>query len=160
MRQIHARPLSREGFAPFGDVLEAPADGGRTYFDGGLGNARPDASPSLSLTRAAPAAELPLVAKVMERHEFSSQSFIPLAIGRWLIIVAPSAAGGGPDASAAQAFLAGPGQGITFHVGTWHHPLTVLDRPAELAVFMWRDGTAGDEEFVPVDPFLVSVEVA
>ena len=158
MRQIDARPLSREGFAPFGDVLEAPANGGRTYFDGGLGNARPDASPSLSLTRAAPAAELPLVAKVMERHEFSSQSFIPLAIGRWLIIVAPSAAGGGPDAAAAQAFLAGPGQGITFHVGTWHHPLTVLDRPAELAVFMWRDGTAGDEEFVPVEPFLVGVE--
>ena len=157
MRQIRTHPLCREGFAPFGDVLEVPAGGGRTYFDGGLGNARPGASPSLSLTRVAPIAELPLLAKVMERHEFSSQSFIPLAIGRWLMIVAPSAAGGGPDASAAQAFLAGPGQGITYHVGTWHHPLTVLDRAAELAVFMWRDGTAGDEEFVPVEPFLVTV---
>jgi ureidoglycolate hydrolase len=38
------------------------------------------ASPSLSLTRVAPTAELPLVARVMERHEFSSQSFIPLAV--------------------------------------------------------------------------------
>jgi ureidoglycolate lyase len=157
MRQIHARPLSREAFAPFGDVLEAPAEGGRSYFDGGLGNARPGASPSLSLARVAPSAELPLVARVMERHAFSSQTFIPLAIGRWLVIVAPSAAGGGPDASAAQAFLAGPGQGITYRIGTWHHPLTVLDRPAQLAVVMWRDGTAGDEEFVPVDPFLVAI---
>jgi ureidoglycolate lyase len=157
MRQIHARPLSREAFAPFGDVLEAPAEGGRSYFDGGLGNARPGASPSLSLARVAPSAELPLVARVMERHAFSSQTFIPLAIGRWLVIVAPNAAGGGPDASAAQAFLAGPGQGITYRIGTWHHPLTVLDRPAQLAVVMWRDGTAGDEEFVPVDPFLVAI---
>jgi ureidoglycolate lyase len=157
MRQIHARPLSREAFAPFGDVLEAPAEGGRSYFDGGLGNARPGASPSLSLARVAPSAELPLVARVMERHAFSSQTFIPLAIGRWLVIVAPNAAGGGPDASAAEAFLAGPGQGITYRIGTWHHPLTVLDRPAQLAVVMWRDGTAGDEEFVPVDPFLVAI---
>jgi len=27
---------------------------------------------------------------------------------------------------------------------------TVLDGPATFAVLMWRDGTAGDEEFVPV----------
>lgn len=157
MRRIQARPLCREGFAPFGDVLEAPAAAGRSYFDDALGNTRPHASPSLSMTRVAPAAELPLRATVMERHQFSSQSFIPLAIGRWLVIVAPAAAGGGPDVSVAQAFLAGPGQGITYGIGTWHHPLTVLDRPAELAVVMWRDGTAGDEEFVPVDPFLVAV---
>jgi ureidoglycolate lyase len=35
-------------------------------------------------------------------------------------------------------------------MGTWHHPVTVLDGPASFAVLMWRDGTAGDEEFVPV----------
>jgi ureidoglycolate hydrolase len=34
--------------------------------------------------------------------------------------------------------------------GTWHHPLTVLDGPATFAVLMWRHGTAGDEECVPV----------
>ena len=35
-------------------------------------------------------------------------------------------------------------------MGTWHHPLTVLDGRATFAVPMWRDATAGDEEFVPV----------
>ena len=45
------------------------------------------------------------------------------------------------------AFLAGPGQGVTYHANTWHHPLTVLDRPARFAVVMWRDGTRTDEEF-------------
>ena len=42
------------------------------------------------------------------------------------------------------------GQGVTYAMGTWHHPVTVLDGPASFAVLMWRDGTAGDEEFVPV----------
>src|SRR5438046_4391112 len=83
----------------------------------------------------------------MERHEFSSQSFLPLDVARWLVVVAPAGADGGPDPSRAVAFLAGPGQGVTYHAGTWHHPLTILDRPARFAVVMWRDGTSTDEEF-------------
>ena len=70
---------------------------GRTYFDGALGNLRPAARPSLSLARREELSSLPLTATQMERHEFSSQSFVPLEAGRWLVIVAPHAAGGGPD---------------------------------------------------------------
>jgi ureidoglycolate lyase len=157
-RLVRARPLTRESFAPFGDVLEAPAAPGRAYFDDCLSSARPEARTSLSLSHVEPAAVLPLTARLMERHEFSSQSFIPLVVGRWLVIVAPPAAGGGPDVSAAEALVAGPGRGITYRLDTWHHPLTVLDRPAIFAVVMWRDGTARDEEFVQIDPFLVAIE--
>ncbi len=46
--------------------------------------------------------------------------------------------------------MARAGQGVTYAMGTWHHPLTVLDGPATFAVLMWRDGTPRDEEFVPV----------
>ena len=38
--QIVAEPLRRDPFAAFGDMLEAPADAGRTYFDAGLANGR------------------------------------------------------------------------------------------------------------------------
>ncbi|WP_162914807.1 ureidoglycolate lyase [Desertibaculum subflavum] len=149
-----AEPLNAAAFAPFGDVLAPPAERGRDYFDAGLGNARAGARPSLSMSRVAPLAALPLKATMLERHEFSSQSFVPLDVARWLVIVAPAAPGGGPDAARARAFVAGPGQGITYHVGTWHHGLTVLDREARFAVFMWRDGSHGDEEFVPLStPF-------
>jgi ureidoglycolate lyase len=156
--RIIATPLTTEAFAPFGDVLTAPAEFGRVYFDAGLRTTRPGARPSLSVAHVGPLAVLPLEAKVMERHEFSSQSFLPLDIGRWLVVVAPPGAGGGPDPARAVAFLAGPGQGVTYHAGTWHHPLTVLDRPARLAVFMWRDGTSTDEEFRPLaTPFTVDI---
>ena len=56
-------------------------------------------------------------------------------------------ASGGPDMRGARAFLAGPRQGVTYGANVWHHPLTILDRPARFAVFMWLDGGKGDEEF-------------
>jgi ureidoglycolate lyase len=83
----------------------------------------------------------------MERHEFSSQSFLPLDVSRWIVVVAPSGTDGGPDPSRAVAFLVGPSQGVTYDANTWHHPLTILDWPARFAVVMWRDGTRTDEEF-------------
>ena len=83
----------------------------------------------------------------MERHAFSSQSFVPLEAGRWLLLVAPDA-GGVPDLRALRAFLAGPRQGITYFANIWHQPLSILDRSAAFAIFMWRDGGEGDEEFV------------
>ncbi len=155
---IIARPLNAAAFAPYGDVLAPPAEPGRVYFEKGLKNGRPGAWPSLSTTHSRPFAALPLEAKILERHEFSSQSFMPLDVSRWLVIVAPSAPAGGPDPSRALAFIAGPGQGVTYHMGTWHHGLTALDRPARFAVFMWRDGTQTDEEFVTLKaPFTVIV---
>lgn len=145
--QIVAQPLTAEAFAAYGEVLSPPAEPGRNYFEKGLANGRAGAWPSLSVTHSAPLAALPLQVSMLERHEFSSQSFMPLDVSRWLVVVAPSGADGGLDASRAAAFLAGPGQGVTYRMGTWHHGLTVLDRAARFAVFMWRDGTGGDEEF-------------
>jgi ureidoglycolate lyase len=157
MRLVPTEPLTVEAFAPYGDVLSAPASRGRAYFERGLGNARPSARASLSMSLVAPLAALPLAATRMERHEFSSQTFLPLSVARWLVIVAPHAPEGGPDTRSVKVFLAGPGQGVTYRMNVWHHPLTVLDAPAEFAVFMWRDGGAGDEEFVTLkEPFTVA----
>ncbi|HUP35646.1 MAG TPA: ureidoglycolate lyase [Candidatus Limnocylindria bacterium] len=157
MRLI-AQPLTQDGFAPYGDVLAPPPDFGRAYFEKGLRNGRAGAWPSLSVAHVRPLTRLPLEATVMERHEFSSQSFLPLDVSRWLVVVAPPAADGVPDPARAVAFVATAGQGVTYHMGTWHHPLTPLDRPARFAVFMWRDGTSADEEFrTLIAPFTVAL---
>jgi len=145
--KLIVEPLEPEPFARFGEVLAVPQAPGRSYFDRALANLRPSARPSLSLTRKEEPSSLPLTARQMERHEFSSQSFVPIEVGRWLVLVAPHAAGGGPDMCKARAFLAGPRQGITYGANVWHHPLAILDRPAEFAVYMWLDGGKGDEEF-------------
>jgi ureidoglycolate lyase len=152
--RLTAQPLTAEAFAPFGEVLSAPDAPGRDYIDAALANRRAHAKPSLSFTFKAPTA-LPLASTTMERHLHSSQSFVPMDAGRWLAIVAPHGADGGPDMSRAQAFLARPDQGVTYGADVWHHPFTVIDRPARFAVFMWKDGTAADDEFVEVPAFEV-----
>lgn len=155
---IRCEPLTAAAFAPFGQVLEAPTAPARVYFSEALANLRPQARPSLSLA-CRPPSPLPLVATEMERHRFSSQSFVAIDAGRWLVMVAPHAATGGPDMSRARAFLPAPGQGVTFGPDVWHHPLTVLDRPGRFAIMMWLDGTNGDEEFFKL-PQPVAIDIA
>jgi len=155
--EIHAEPLTAEAFAPFGDVLDKPTDPGRAYFEKSLGNLRPSAWPSISMSMKLPASVTPIVATDLERHEFSSQTFVPLEAGRYLVVVAPHAADGGPDLAGLKAFIATSEQGITYRPNTWHHGLTVLDKPARMAVFMWRDGGHGDEEFVPITPVTIKI---
>ena len=147
MHDIVAEPLTAERFRDFGDVLMPPAGAGRIYYDGGLKTLRPGARASLSLARREEVASLPHVATLMERHQFSSQSFVPIDAGGWLVLVAPHGSGGKPDMQRARAFLPAAGQGITFGADVWHHPLTVLGRPGLFAISMWLDGSAGDEEF-------------
>jgi ureidoglycolate lyase len=155
--QIDPQPLTGEAFAPFGEVIDLPTAAGRTYYEEALGNLRPAARPSLSVSQREPTPERPIAASLLERHEFSSQTFLPLDVDRWLVVVAPHAATGGPDLGGLRAFIASGRQGVTYRANTWHHGLTVLDGPGRFAVFMWRDGTKGDEEFVTVKPFTIRV---
>lgn len=161
-----ARPLTAEAFAPYGAVLATPDKAGvRTYFDATLGALAPQAPVSLSIVRAAPVAQRPVPVSVqvtvqvsvIERHPLTPQTFLPLGPARWLVVVAPDAPGGGPDLDRAEAFLPGPGAGITFGRGVWHAPLTVLEGDGVFAIHMWRDGSPDDEEFAPVIPFAVTL---
>ena len=161
MALLVAQPLTAAAFAPYGVVVAAAPEPGRIDADDGLANRRPDARLSLTMTRLAPATCLPLEAMLFERHPFSSQTFLPLAVARYLVIVAPDAPDGGPDGARAVAFVGRAGQGVTYPAGLWHHGMTALDQPAEFAVLMWCDGSAGDEEFVPLPtPLRVQVPAA
>ena len=130
--RIVAEPLTALAFKPFGTVLEGTPVPGRVSVSDTLASGRPHAPVSLSVATVAPKGGLPLAVTVLERHEHSSQTFIPLHVSRYLVLATLDAPGGGPDLSRLRAFMARAGQGVTF------------------AVLMWRDGTAGDEEFVPV----------
>ncbi len=150
MKTLITQPISAEAFEPFGQLLQAPAHTGRAYINDRLANERADAVVSLSMTTVESTANTALIATEMERHEFSSQSFIPLDVSRYLVVVAPHGANGRPDEQHMQAFVVPGHIGITYGVNVWHHSLRVLDRPAQFAVLMWKNETATDEEFVPL----------
>ena len=83
----------------------------------------------------------------LDRHPHSTQSFIPIRAGRWLVVLASTLPDGSPDMANVRAFLAGPDDAICIQRDVWHAGLTVLDGPAEFAMMMWR-ADAGDDGIV------------
>ena len=67
-----------------------------------------------------------------------------MSAARWLILVAPTTATGEPDLGAALAFIAGPEDAICIGRDVWHAGLTVLDRPAQFGMIMWKAESAED----------------
>lgn len=140
MMRLPAAPLSASAFAPFGQVIEAAGgesfpinqgtcerfhDLARLELDTANGRA------GVSIFRARPV-ELPFAVRLLERHPLSTQAFVPLTARRYLVVVAP--AGAAPEPSVVCAFLAGPGQGVNYARGVWHHPLLALDAEADFLV--------------------------
>ncbi len=137
---VRVRPLTRERFAPFGEVIEAGHPEQRRIVNDGTAErfhdlANIDPGPQgraiVSIFRSRPR-ELPLPLVSMERHPLASQAFVPLSGRRWLVVVAP--AGGPPVAEGLVAFLASGEQGVNYAPGVWHHPLIALDAPSDFLV--------------------------
>ncbi len=146
MKIITARSINAVSFAQYGQLLDVPEAPGRYDFQAELFNGRTDAKPNLMLVRA-DAQSLPLNMKVMERHPQSSQAIFPLDAKRYLVLVCPDAADGGPDTARSDAFIVGATQGINYNPGTWHHPLTVLDSSGRFAALVWEDRSEADTEW-------------
>ena len=154
MLTVPLAPITRAAFAPFGQLLDTPGDRPRVDQVAALRNARAGAQPNMAVTRALPAA-LPFRVRALERHEFSSQAFLPLDVARYLVLVAPDK-DDAPDLTGLRAFAVPGTVGINYLAGTWHHGLTSLDSPGIFALFDWEDGTAGDVDIRPVEsPVLV-----
>ncbi len=157
MRRIEARPLTREAFAPYGDVIETQ---GAAHFPINAGTcerfhdlARIDVAegggrPLISIVRARPVA-LPAPLRLMERHPLGSQIFLPLSPATFLVVVAPPIDRPGP--ADLVAFRAAPGQGVNYARGTWHHPLLALDRETDFVVID-RGGPGDNLVEVPLAP--------
>ena len=148
-KPLKAEPLTPEAFDGFGSVLMArgPAPH-RDEFAGNIENRRAQAQPNLTFIHAAP--KPPLIGAV-ERHAYSSQTFVPMNGVRYLVGVCPPAADGGPDLDGLVAFVATGGQAVNYDAGVWHSPLCVLDHPGEFVMLRWDDGSAEDTELVKLD---------
>ena len=140
-------PLTREAFAPYGDVIEASdavrhftINGGNTerYHDLAEIEPGPDGKVILSIFRGQPRT-LPFAVEMMERHPLGSQAFVPLSGKPYLVVVAP--AGDPPGVDALRVFMARGDQGVNYAPGVWHHPLLALDSVCDFLV-LDRSGSA------------------
>lgn len=144
---LRPSPLTQEAFSPFGHIILRPERVGQRLDAIALESRRSHARATLR-TSMSPPAELPIIVRNMERHRFSSQSFVPIDVSRILVVVAPHADGGGPDMTQVQAFIFSGNLGVHYNADVWHYQMSPLDRPAIYAVLMYRDGTADDIESI------------
>ncbi len=158
MRKIVAEPLTPEAFAPFGAVFDPPAPKGRVYLDTSLVNLRDHAKASYSIVHVAPQLARPLPLSVVERHEFSSQSFTPLDHGRFLVVAGPKNGEGGADLDRIRVFVGSSFQSFTYGANVWHGPITPIDNPVRFAIMMFNDFVSGDEEVVRMSAPFAEVE--
>jgi ureidoglycolate lyase len=153
--------LTREAFAPFGNVITLtgaqhyPINDGTTerFHDLALIDVSDhDGRPLLSLFRSKPRA-LPFEIRIMERHPLGSQAFIPLSKDPYLVIVALS---GDFDERAVRVFLAERGEGVNYAKGVWHHALFALGQESEFIV-VDRGGPGGNcDEIALPQPILIT----
>ena len=151
--KLDVKPLTKEAFAPYGDVIETagsdhfPINNGSTrrYHDLAKVELLNDGHALINIFQATPL-DYPLSVKMVERHPFGSQAFIPLSGQPYLVLVA--IAGETVDPVNLRAFYATPDQGVNYHAGTWHHPVLALNAVSDfLVVDRGGDGHNCDEFF-------------
>ncbi|MEO8882063.1 MAG: ureidoglycolate lyase [Devosia sp.] len=160
MPVLSIEPLTRDAFAPFGQVIEMegsdhfPINGGMTERHHDLAKIElggPDPRPLLSIMRGKPYA-LPLTLKMLERHPLGSQAFYPLSPHPFLVTVALDHHG---TPHSLRAFRTAPGQGVNIAMNTWHAALTTLEAVSDfLVVDRGGDGN-NNEEFIFDTPYIV-----
>ena len=162
-RHITPVPLTREEFAPFGEVLETDGAEQRTINAGSTVRfhdlARVDVAalggyPLLNLFRAQPL-PLPLTVRIMEQHPLGSQAFIPVDHAPFLVVVAPGT--DAPRLAELCAFVTDGRQGVNYGRGVWHHPVIAMTRETDFVVV--DRGGPGDNlvevKFAAGDPAVV-----
>ena len=131
---LPVQALTKQGFAPFGDVVEAE---GAQHFPINQGFAerfndlaKVDVGHHGGLTNfsivKAKHRTLPVALTLMERHPLGSQIFYPLQDAPWFVVVCSEPA----DPATYRAFRATGNQGVNYARGVWHHPLLVLSEPS------------------------------
>ena len=150
MLTIKPQPLTREAFAPFGDVIQIEGsnqfeiNSGYTtrvhdLIDIQLGGESARAQFSFFLGR-----PRPLEIKMLEKHPLGSQAFYPIEDKRWLVVVASA-----PEPESVCAFWASGRQGVNYHQNVWHHPLLVIEPQQFVIIDRGGDGHNCDEIELP-----------
>lgn len=151
-------PLTADAYRPFGQVIQAyegdskpndvkvtPANGGTAQKFHKLSLLKSSypceagATTGISVYRCQPLEDFKdgtTVLKVLERHLYTSQVFIPMGNGSdsgsdtpggaFLVVVAQNGPNDRPDMSTLKAFLANATQGISYNPGIWRKTLSSL----------------------------------
>ncbi|KAJ9112719.1 hypothetical protein QFC22_006221 [Naganishia vaughanmartiniae] len=100
----------------------------------------------------------PWSVKLMERHPFTDQTFLPMGLttikgkgeeplpegAAYIVIVAKTGKDDRPDPSTLKAFYCNANQGVHYARGIWHHPMLTVGGPIDFACVEAQIGHKGD----------------
>jgi len=165
-RRVTVKTLDIEEYGPYGDVIDTIEEKGKSCNQGramrynwlgDVKNLRPNAKLNVVIFNTQPQI-LPFEIKLLERHFYSTQMFLPRKDTRYLVIVALNGPDDKPDLSTLKVFIAENGQGVSYHPGTWHHPLVCLEFDLSFNCFIYEDGTDDDCHIVNLEKSLFCFE--
>ncbi|RUS27165.1 allantoicase [Jimgerdemannia flammicorona] len=170
LQVISAVALTAADYAPYGQVIEStPPTATTTRANQGtaqkLSNVaqvvnlrlpgseaeskgRQLAVPNMCIFRCEPAREIPVKFRILERHLYSTQAFVPMGGegGRaYLVAVALNGSDDMPDMTTFRVFLASQCQGISYNPGVWHHPMIALEETTNFLCLVHESGVAEDD---------------
>jgi len=161
IKHITPKPLTRENFMAFGDVIEVNESNKHFTINDGFTERYHDLATVdvtenngktlVNIFRASPLPQ-PITIKMMERHPLSSQAFMPLGQQPYLVVVAPA---GDFNAKQIEVFIATANQGVNYHKGTWHHYCLALNEVSDFLV-VDRGGDGDNCDVISYDELLQS----
>ena len=126
---INPKPISKENFSKFGDVISTKDinsidvnNGYAKRYDNiaNLNTSKDNGKTTISIYSALKR-QFPMKIDMMEKHPLGSQAFIPMKETTFLSLVAPQ--GDKPELNQIESFIVPPGIGINYNPGIWHFPL-------------------------------------
>ncbi|KAJ1936482.1 Allantoicase [Linderina macrospora] len=187
VHQITIEPLTIDSFKPYGDVIQLEGNSNtiianqgtakRVNYVAKLENLRestapaiPNGKPNMCIFSSSPR---PTVAgrfevKLLERHPYSSQVFMPiLQAGNssinpdepsYLVIVAENGPDDKPLLNTVRAFAASSTQGINYKANSWHSPMVCIGQRVDFLVLVWENKVPlHDCEEAPIESVLVDL---
>ncbi|EPX73818.1 ureidoglycolate hydrolase [Schizosaccharomyces octosporus yFS286] len=181
---LYSKQFTPESFAPYGTVVQPKDNGPMVIANAGTAKKylgvsesenyyKKSSTPSSKATwnffstkpSVFPADEESPAFKisVLERHPYTTQTFIPLCRdaqeSSYLVAVAPNSPDGLPDWERVEAFVAKGCQGVTYAAGVWHAPMVTIGKDTMLAAFNYENGVDNDDCQVQSAPSPLDVYV-
>ena len=150
---LEPEPISAAAFKPFGALLDRK--GAKTA----TASLRAEVPTWVEIIAAPVVTQGLHSVDCLERHKFATQTFIPIDVEAYLVLVCPHGDGGGPDLSQLHAFRVPGDTVIQYHADTWHAGMTALGGGGRFANVMSRDFSDDDCEFHPLSDARIEIRV-
>jgi ureidoglycolate lyase len=126
--------LTPEAFRDFGEVLEVQDGAELQAAPGAFSSDGEAVRPRLFLLNLRPIPDRPFRIARLERHPHAAQTFLPLSSDVGIVIACGTSPTGGPALDTLRAFIALPGQVVTYRRGVRHHSAMAAKETATVAM--------------------------